>query len=70
MGHLQLALIWRVVALELSSFLASCLTLLVGNFSKSTLPITDGLGHKHFITQEEPEDIPLQDLSCLRWVFS
>ena len=31
-------LIWHAVDLELSSFLASCLTLLAGNFSRSTLP--------------------------------
>ena len=30
--------IWCVVALELSNFLASCCTLLAGNFSRSTLP--------------------------------
>ena len=31
-------LIWHAVALEFSRFLASCLTLLAGNFSRSTLP--------------------------------
>ena len=32
--------------------------------------ITDGLGNKLFIMQEKPEDVPLQNLSCLRGVFS
>ena len=36
-GHLLLALYGHTVALELSSFLASCLTLLAGSFSRSTL---------------------------------
>ena len=51
-------------------FLASCLTLLAGNFSKSTLPSLMVLGGKLFIMQEKPEDVPLQDLGCLRGVFS
>ena len=37
-GSPATCLIWCTVALELSSFLASCLTLLAGIFSRSTLP--------------------------------
>ena len=37
-GSPATCLIWHAVALELSSFWASCLTLLAGNFSRSTLP--------------------------------
>ena len=64
-------MIWCAVALELSIFLASCLTLLAGNYLKIHITIIDGLGIEipHH-AQKNPKDVMIQDLCCFWELFS
>ena len=63
-------LIWHAVAFGTFQLFGKLSHLACRELFQIYTSITDGLGNKLFIMQEKPEDVPLQDLSCLRGVFS
>ena len=64
--------IFMFLAVDLDTliFLASCLTLLAGNFSRSMLESLIVFDTKPSSFRKNPENISLQDLCCLRWILA
>ena len=68
-GSVATDLMCLAVDFDDSIFLASCLTLLAGNFSRSIFTIIDCLRDKLFIFQRKTEYISMQNTCCFCWVL-